>query len=601
MTTTITAADERVLLPTASGRQTRGTVWDLMRPYSSRAVLTILTLGLASTAGLIGPLMMGRIVDLVVDGRPASAVTSPVAILLVVAGLQGLLTVIGFGSLTSLGETMLADLREQVVDRALNLSLGQIEAAGSGDIAARVGGDVSVIANAVRNVFPILIGSVLTIALTVGGLAVVDWRFALAGLCAAPVQLLTLRWYLNRSTPLFARQRVLEGERAQKLLDAVEGSRTVRAFSLHEPKTAMVEERSQSALNWSFIVLALRVRFFARVNAAEFVGVTAILLTGFFLVRADASTVGATTAAALLFHRIFDPVSGLLLNFDEGQNAASGLARLVGIARLPAMDDAEPPSIIDSSVTATGVNFAYITGHDVLTDINLRIAPGERISLVGASGAGKTTLAKLLAGIHQPGSGEIKLGGVSHHEASSELTGSRVSLVTQEVHVFSGSLADDLRLARPDASDQDLEGALTKVGALAWAEALPLGINTMVGEGAFRLTASQAQQLALARLILTDPLIAILDEATAEAGSAGARVLERSANAALEGRTAIVVAHRLTQARQADRILMMDRGRIIEAGTHEELIAARGRYATLWAAWSDSRDSVARPEAAGPA
>ena len=598
---TLTVTEERALLPTASGRQTRSAIWALMRPYRWRAAATLVTLAIASIAGLVGPLMMGRIVDLVVDGRPASAITTPVVILLLVAGMQGLLTAVGFSFLTSLGETMLADLREQVVDRALNLPLGQIEAAGSGDLASRVGGDVSVIANAVRNVFPILIGSVLTIALTVGGLAVVDWRFALAGLCAAPIQLLTLRWYLNRSTPLFARQRVLEGERAQKLLDAVEGSRTVRAFSLQEPKTAMVEERSLSALKWSFVVLALRVRFFARVNTAEFVGVTVILLTGFFLVRADASTVGATTAAALLFHRIFDPVAGLLLNFDEGQNAASGLARLVGIARLPATEDGKPPTMKDSSISVTGVNFAYTPGHDVLTDINLDIAPGERVSLVGASGAGKTTLAKLLAGIHEPSSGAIQLGGVSMQESNSQLTGRRVSLVTQEVHVFSGSLADDLRLAKTDASDQALEAALSKVGALAWAQALPLGLKTLVGEGAFRLTASQAQQLALARLVLTDPPIAILDEATAEAGSAGARDLERSADAALQGRTSVVVAHRLTQARRADRIIMMDKGRIIESGTHDQLIVAQGSYATLWAAWSDSRMSVTQPADAGQA
>jgi ATP-binding cassette subfamily C protein len=261
----------------------------------------------------------------------------------------------------------------------------------------------------------------------------------------------------------------------------------------------------------------------------------------------------------------------------------------VGIAQLPRQSPANHPADATPSISVHSVSFAYTAGHDVLSDVSLDVASGERVALVGASGAGKTTLAKLLAAIHKPDSGQIRIGSLPIDDVSNEITGRYVALITQEVHVFAGTLADDLRLARPEASDEELGVALDRVGALEWVARLPQGMTTTVGEGAYRLTPGEAQQLALARLVLTDPPIAILDEATAEAGSAGARVLERSADAAIQGRTAIVVAHRLTQARRADRIVLLDSGRVIENGTHAELIARGGAYAALWAAWSDQR------------
>ena len=211
----------------------------------------------------------------------------------------------------------------------------------------------------------------------------------------------------------------------------------------------------------------------------------------------------------------------------------------------------------------------------MLHEVDLTIRPGERVALVGASGAGKTTLAKLIAGVHRPTAGSVRVGGVAARRARPGRARRTVALITQEVHVFAGPLADDLRLARPDATDDELRAALDRVGALGWAEALPDGLATVVGDGGHRLTAAQAQQLALARLVLADPPVAILDEATAEAGSAGARVLEKAVARALDGRTALVVAHRLTQAATADRVVVLDAGRVVETGTHDELRAAR--------------------------
>jgi ATP-binding cassette subfamily C protein len=245
------------------------------------------------------------------------------------------------------------------------------------------------------------------------------------------------------------------------------------------------------------------------------------------------------------------------------------------VVDLPAEEQTRPAADGGRPVSVRGVRFAYEAGHEVVGGVDLDVGPGERVALVGASGAGKTTLAKLVAGIHPPTGGEIRA--------------DTVVLITQEVHVFAGPLADDLRLARPDATDDELSAALDVVGALDWVRALPDGLATEVGEGGRRLTAAQAQQLALARMVLADPPVVILDEATAEAGSAGARLLERASAAALEGRSALVVAHRLTQASAADRVVVLDAGTVVESGTHGDLLAAGGRYASLWEAWSGTR------------
>jgi len=237
-------------------------------------------------------------------------------------------------------------------------------------------------------------------------------------------------------------------------------------------------------------------------------------------------------------------------------------------------------------VELRGIGHRYRGGPPVLADVELRIGPGERVALVGASGAGKTTLAAVLAGALEPTAGQVLVDGIPGGQLPGRGLRDQVALVSQEVHVFAGTLADDVRLGRPDADDAEVQAALASVGA-RWVTALPDGLATRVGDGGRALTAPQAQQLALARLVLADPPVAVLDEATAEAGSAGARELEEAAFAATAGRTTLVVAHRLTQAVRADRVVVLEAGRVVEEGTHADLVAAGGRYAALWAAWQD--------------
>jgi ATP-binding cassette subfamily C protein len=472
-----------------------------------------------------------------------------------------------------LGEPALARLRERVVQRVVGLRLGDVERAGSGDVLARVGDDVAHVAVALREAVPAMAGAGLTVALTIVGLAALDWRLALAGLCAAPIQLWTLRWYVRTSGPVYAAERTAGSARAQQLLETLGGLPTVRAFGLGRDHHARVAARSQDVLDLSLRTVRMQTRFFGRLNMAELVGCAAILLAAFWLVRDGAIDIGAATAAALYFIRLFDPINTLLFLVDELQSAGASLARLVGVAELPAPAPAERAE--HSGLQLRGIHHAYVPGRDVLHDVDLTVAAGERVALVGLSGSGQTTLARLAAGVEPPQRGRVD--------------GSEATLVAQEVHVFAGPLAADLRLAAPQATDDELRRALDVVGARGWVEALPEGLETVVGDGGHRLNATQAQQLALARLVLADRPVAVLDEATAESGSAGARTLEESARAALQGRTALVVAHRLAQAVESDRIVVLHDGRVVEEGRHDELVAAGGRYAALWAAWSAAR------------
>ncbi|MFJ5088131.1 ABC transporter ATP-binding protein [Streptomyces sp. NPDC088674] len=577
----------RALLPTATSRRTWGAARELTRPHRGRALAAVAVFAADAAAGLAGPFALGWIVDTVREGGTSGAVTGAALVLLGAAVLQAVLTATGAGLVARVGEGALARLRERVVARALALPSQRVEEAGTGDLAARIGDDAALVARAVRDVVPGLAGSALTLAATLVGLTALDWRFALAGLCAVPIQAATLRWYLRRSTPLYARQREVGAERARQTLESVSGAATVRAFRLGARHTRRIEERSADAVAYAQRATTLRSRFYGRLNVAEFVGLALILVVGHVLVRDGSARVGEATAAALLFVRLFDPVNILLALAGTAQEAAAGLARLVGVADLVA---ASPPGTSEEArtapsapgpyaVSALGIRHDYRSGHPVLHGVDLRLAPGEHVTLVGASGAGKSTLARIVAGAHAPTAGSVTV-----RAGAGE--GPRVLLVDQDTHVFAGTLADNLLLARPGAAASDLASALRAVGAEGWARALPEGLATVVGAGGLALTPLQAQQLALARLVLADPPVVVLDEAAAEAGSEGARGLERAAEEAIRGRTALVVAHRLGQAARADRVAVMEAGRVVEEGTHAGLLAADGAYARLWAAWA---------------
>ncbi|MDJ0408389.1 ABC transporter ATP-binding protein [Rhodococcoides fascians] len=574
------------LLPIATGARSGRWLLEQLRLRKLRTAVTLLLGAVAAAMSLVPVYVLGVLVDRVRDGADSSNIVGVVVVIAVAAVIGGVVTGFSGYLISTLGEGILASLREAVVRRALRLPVATLERVGKGDLLSRVGDDVAVMAKSIGEVIPQLVGAFLLVCLSMITMLGIDWRLGLAGLVALPMYVLALRWYLPRSAPLYAAERVAMGERAQSFVSSMQGAKTVRAYGLEAEHLGEVDRASAKARDIGVDVFRLFTRFGSRSNRAECVGLSVILLAGFLLVRGDYVTVGETTAAALLFHRLFNPIGTLLFTFDDIQSAGASLARLVGVVDIaderPVGDGSVPA---DATLDVVDLRHSYDGGHEVLHGVDLRVDAGETVALVGSTGAGKSTIAAIAAGSMASTSGTVRVGGASLDSLGHQGLRRHVAIVSQEVHVFAGPLIDDVLLAAPDAGRDDVEAALRTVGAWGWVEALENGLDTAVGEGGHQLTAAQSQQLALARLVLADPAVAVLDEATAEAGSSGARELELAAEAATRGRSTLVVAHRLTQAAAADRVVVLEHGKILEQGPHDELVAAGGRYAELWEAW----------------
>ncbi|HEU5213467.1 MAG TPA: ABC transporter ATP-binding protein [Gaiellaceae bacterium] len=573
------------LLPVAEGPELRAQARRLGRRHRRGLAVVIGLHAAAAAAGLAGPALLGALVQSVQNGTTRSHVDKLVLALAAFLLAQTILTWFARRASFVLSERIFADLREDFMRRVLALPLSTVERAGTGDLVSRTTADVDALARTIRFAVPETLIAAVTAALTVAAAVIVNPLAALSCLTGIPALWIGTRWYLRRAPQTYLAERASYATLAGTVSEIVEGGRTIDALGLGEERVRRIDADLADSAHWEFRGLYLRTIWFPTAEFAYVLPVAAALAWGGWLVSAGHATLGQVTAIALYVVQLADPVDRLISWLDEIQVGASSFARLVGIVRVPpdrAEGDDRPD---DERLRAEEVRFAYTEGRDVLHGIDLDLEPGERVAVVGPSGAGKSTLGRLLAGIHPPREGLVEVGGVPLVELPLETLRREVALVTQEHHVFVGTLAENLRLARPAATEDQIVAALRAVDALDWARALPEGIETVVGAGGTPLTPAQAQQLALARLVLADPHTLVLDEATSLLDPRAARHLERSLASVLRGRTVVAIAHRLHTAHDADRVAVVEDGLLRELGTHDELVARNGSYAELWDSW----------------
>ncbi|PWU52273.1 multidrug ABC transporter ATP-binding protein [Micromonospora globispora] len=576
-------------LPVADADQVRRYARTLVRRHPRGLAAALGLHALAAAAGLVAPRLLGDLVEGI--SRGASTVTVD-RIALAIAGFVVIQSVlVRFAHLASarLGERVLAELREAFVDRVLALPLSTVERAGTGDLLTRTSRDVSALSRTVRFAVPETLIAAVTVVLIGGALVLTGPLLALPCLLAVPVLWAGTRWYLRRAPEGYLRENAAYSDITDGISETVEGSRTTEALrqqARRRARTAGDIRRSYAAERYT---LGLRTVFFPVAEIGYVVPVVATLVIGGWFHLKGWVTLGQVTAATLYVQQLVDPIDRLLSWLDELQVGGASLARLLGVAgdRPTSPAAAAPTGAADGDrrVAARDVRYAYREGHDVLHGVTLVPRPGEKLAMVGPSGAGKSTLGRLLAGVHAPRSGSVTVAGRPLTELPLDELRRHVALVTQEHHVFIDTLAENVAMVRPEASDADVCAALAAVDALGWAEALPDGLATVVGAGGHPLSPAQAQQLALARLVLADPHTLVLDEATSLIDPRAARELERSLAAVLAGRTVIAIAHRLFSAHDADRVAVVEDGRIAELGSHDELVAAGGSYAALWRSW----------------
>jgi ATP-binding cassette, subfamily B, bacterial len=484
------------------------------------------------------------------------------------------------------GERFLGDLRVTAYEKLQTLSMPFFEQTRAGVLVSRLTNDVQTLTTFTRLVLVDVVGSLLLFVVTLVILVTLSPLLSLVMLVSVPILVVSSLRYGKRSRPAFLALRDTVADTMSSLQEGLTGVRVVQSFSRESDRYASYRMRSRAQVSaWQRISL-VNIGFFPMIAFAQSLALAAVLVVGGYLQRHGRVSVGTVIAFALYLISLFDPVARLGDWFSEFQSGRAALSKIVTLLDTPVTvvggSTALPPA---GALVADSLTYGYSEGPPAVVDVTLSIAPGEHLALVGATGAGKSTLAKLLVRAYDPDEGVVAFGGVDLRDAPLDDLRRRIVFVPQEGHLFSGTIADNIRLARPEASDEEARQALRAIGALERFEALPEGLATDVRSRGVRLSSGERQLVSIARVALVDPSVIVLDEATSSLDPQTEAAVEQALAAISQGRTVVIIAHRLSTAQRADRVAVMEHGKLIEIASHDELVANGDRYAHLWASW----------------
>lgn len=573
------------LLPVADAARVRRAAVNEIRTDKKAFAAVLLLNALAVAVGLVSPFLLGKIVDAVSKSPAQVSTVDRLALAILVCTLAQIALTrwaryVGY----RFGARAGARIRERFLRRVFALPAAVVERGSSGDLIARGTTDTLTIAAVLRTAAPDVFVAVIQVVFIMGAVVLLNPVLGLSSLSCLLVATVVLRWYLRRSRAAYLTEAASGSQLAETIATSAAGARTIEALGLAEQHSATTASAIATARSARLATLRLRTVLFPALDVSYVLPLVAVLMIGGALHNQGTVSLGTVVAAAMYLRQLTDPLDTVMMWVDGVQSAVASYARLEGLASAPTARQTIAAEPADNRIHLADVNYAYDRGRDVLHRVNLEIRPGERLAIVGTSGAGKSTLARLLAGIDTPRTGTVHIGGVPISELDPERLRHHVALVTQDQHIFHDTVRANLLIAKPDATDTQLRAALAAVDA-HWADELSAGLDTPLEDNQTHLDAAQAQQLSLARVVLANPHTIILDEATAQMDPTSARNTERALAVVLAGRTVIAIAHRLQTAHDADRVAVMDSGRIIELGTHNDLIARDGTYASLWHSW----------------